>query len=203
MNGIEFEDGVLEIRRDPNRLDELALEFSECLRELNIDHVFVSGYVAILLGRSRATEDIDVLIEPLDADAAETLVTALDAANYWGPAMPLEDLYDMLQNGDNIWVAPDDQVTPHLEVKYVRDAADRTALENSITARIGDRPLPIGPLELQIAYKLFLGSQKDVEDAVHRPDLLQSVRHAFEAGEALANDVVLYLHHSRRHSGRE
>lgn len=36
-----------------------------------------------------------------------------------------------------------------------------------MTAQIGDDAIPIGPLELQIAYKLSLGAQKDVEDAVH------------------------------------
>lgn len=167
MSGIEFEDGDLVIRRDPNRLDTLALEFSELLHALDIDHVFVSEYVAILLGRSRANEHIDVLIEPIDTAEADTLVTALEAAGYWGPAMPLADRYEMLSNGDNIWVAPDDQVTPHLEVKFVSDAADRATIDKAITARIGDGTLPIGPLELQIAYKLFLGSQNNLEDAVH------------------------------------
>lgn len=58
---------------------------------------------------------------------------------------------------------------PHLEVKFVGDEFDRASLENRITARISDavETLPIGPLELQIAYKLFLGAQKDFEDAIH------------------------------------
>jgi hypothetical protein len=73
----------------------------------------------------------------------------------------------MLDNGDNIWVAPEDQITPHLEVKFARDEFDRASLENAITARIATETLPIGPLELQIAYKLHLGAQKDIEDAVH------------------------------------
>jgi len=37
----------------------------------------------------------------------------------------------------------------------------------TITARIGDETVSIGPIELQIAYKLSLGAQKDIEDAVH------------------------------------
>ncbi|GAD52501.1 hypothetical protein MBEHAL_1261 [Halarchaeum acidiphilum MH1-52-1] len=73
----------------------------------------------------------------------------------------------MLANGDNIWVAPDGQATPHLEVKFARDEFDWASLENAITARIGDETVPIGPLELQIAYKLYLGAEKDLEDAVH------------------------------------
>lgn len=81
--------------------------------------------------------------------------------------MPLISMYEMLDNGDNVWVAPTDQVAPHLEVKFARDEFDRASLENAITARIGGETIPIGPLELQIAYKLYLGAQKDVEDAVH------------------------------------
>ena len=73
----------------------------------------------------------------------------------------------MLDNGDNIWVAPEDQITPHLEVKFARDEFDHASLENAITARIGGKTIPIGPVEPQIAYKLYLGAQKDVEDAVH------------------------------------
>ena len=76
-------------------------------------------------------------------------------------------MHEMLDNGDNIWVAPEDQITPHLEVKFARDEFDRTSLENAITARIGDEAISIGPLELQIAYKLHLSAQKDIEDAVH------------------------------------
>lgn len=76
-------------------------------------------------------------------------------------------MYEMLSHGDNLWVAPQDQVTPHLEVKFVGDEFDRASLENAITAEIGGHSIPIGPLELQIAYKFYLGAQKDLEDAVH------------------------------------
>ena len=38
---------------------------------------------------------------------------------------------------------------------------------DEITARIGSEAVPVGPLELQIAYKLHLGARTDIEDAVH------------------------------------
>ncbi|WP_049929207.1 hypothetical protein [Halopiger goleimassiliensis] len=167
MSGIEFRDGVLVVDRTPNALDELAIEFSEVLTDLDVDHVFVAGYVAILTGRARATEDIDVLIEPLDADEIERLVGVLDEASYWGPAMPLESMYDSLSDGTNVWIAPSEQMTPHLEVKFPHDEFDRASLDGAIDARIGGTTIPIGPLELQIAYKLYLGGRKDLEDAVH------------------------------------
>lgn len=167
MSGIDLRDGTLIVGREPNRLDELAIEFSAILDRFDIDHVYVAGYVSILAGRARSTEDIDVLIEAIDAATAEVLADALIEDGFWGPAMPLSSMYEMLTNDGNIWVAPDDQVTPHLEVKVTRDEFDRASLENAITARIGGEPIPIGPVELQIAYKLHLGAQKDIEDAVH------------------------------------
>lgn len=167
MGGIEFDDGELLVERDPNELDELAIEFTAILNDLDIQHVYVAGYIAILTGRSRATEDVDVLIERLDESRITRLVDRLTDEGMWGPAMPLDDMYDMLANGDNIWIAPDDQVIPHIEAKFVRDESDLASLQNAITAHIADADLPIGPLEIGIAYKLYLGSQKDFEDAVH------------------------------------
>ncbi|WP_246041466.1 hypothetical protein [Halorubrum ezzemoulense] len=52
-------------------------------------------------------------------------------------------------------------------MKTVRDEFDQASLSQAITAQIGSTSIPIGPLELQIAYKLHLGAQKDIEDAVH------------------------------------
>lgn len=173
MSGIRFRDGVLVVEREPNQLDELALSFSAVLNRFDIDHVFIAGYVAILAGRARSTEDVDVLIEELDETTASRLATALEDEGFWGPAMPLDSMPEMLANGDNIWVAPADQITPHLEVKFVRDEFDRASLENSGAARIGGETIPIGPLELQIAYKLHLGAQKDLEDAVHLYSLFE------------------------------
>jgi len=167
MGGIELRNGTLVVEREPNRLDELAIEFSHVLNQLDIDHVYIAGYVSILAGRARSTQDVDVLIEHTDEEIAKKLAATLDETGFWGPAMPLTSMYEMLDNGDNIWVAPNDQITPHLEVKFARDEFDRASLENAMTARISDEAIPIGPLELQIAYKLYLGAQKDIEDAVH------------------------------------
>lgn len=167
MGGIELRNGTLVVEREPNQLDGLAIEFSRILDRFEIEHVYIAGYVSILAGRARSTEDVDVLIEEIGEETADELATTLDEEGFWGPAMPLTSMYEMLDNGDNIWVAPTDQVTPHLEVKFARDEFDRASLENAITARIGGEAIPIGPLELQIAYKLYLGAQKDVEDAVH------------------------------------
>ncbi len=167
MAGIELRNEILIVERKPNRLDELAIEFSKILDQFDIKHVYVAGYVSILAGRARSTEDIDVIIERTDEETLADLAVTLDEQGFWGPAMPLSTMYEMLDEGDNVWVAPDEQITPHLEVKFARDEFDRASLQNALAAQIGGDVIPIGQLELQIAYKLHLGAQTDVEDAVH------------------------------------
>ena len=183
MGGIELRDDHLFVDREPNDLDELAIRFTSILGDLTIEHVYVSGYVAILAGRSRATEDIDVLLERLDETTVTHLASRLEADGLWGPAMPLDSMNEMLSNDEHIWVAREDELIPHLEVKFVRDEYDLASLEHAITAHISGTTLPIGPLELQIAYKLYLGTQTDFEDAVHLHTLFgESLRrHRLEA----------------------
>ncbi len=87
--------------------------------------------------------------------------------------MPLDSMEEVLE--DNIWVARDGEMVPHLEAKFVSDEYDRASLENRITAKLTsvNEELPIGPLELQIAYKLYLGTPKDFEDALHLHSLFE------------------------------
>ena len=165
MSGVEFRDDTLVVDREPNDLDELAIQFTRILDDLGVNHVYVSGYVAILTGRSRATEDIDVLLERVDDETVHEIVNRLEDEGMWGPAMPLDSMAEMLE--DNIWVAPDGEMVPHLEAKFVDDDFDRASLVNSIVARVGNEEIPIGPLELQIAYKLWMRADKDFEDAAH------------------------------------
>ena len=179
MTGVELTDRGLVVDRDPNRLDELAVGFSDVLSRLDIDHVFVAGYVAILAGRSRPTEDVDVFIERCSAERIDDLVAELEREGYWRPAMPLSNTHGNLASGTNIWVAPDGEMAPHLEVKFPNDEFDRASLANAIDAHVGGHTVPIGPLELQIAYKLSLGGHTDLEDAAHLYTLL---------GETLSSD---------------
>ncbi|PSQ61233.1 MAG: hypothetical protein BRD23_00660 [Halobacteriales archaeon SW_9_67_25] len=95
------------------------------------------------------------------------MAAELEARGFWGPAMPLDEMAGMLSRGDDIWAARDGEMAPHLEVKFASDEFDRASLQDSVTAKIGDATVPVGPMELQIAYKLYLGTQTDFEDALH------------------------------------
>ncbi|MDT7868858.1 MAG: hypothetical protein RQ839_01590 [Thermoproteus sp.] len=57
-------------------------------------------------------------------------------------------------------------VLPNFEVKPPRSFYQRYALARRVAVSIAGEVLYVSPLELQIAYKLWLGSDKDFEDAV-------------------------------------
>ena len=59
-------------------------------------------------------------------------------------------------------------VIPNAELKIAESKLDYESIEKRLKITINkNRQLYIGPLELNIAYKFYLGSQKDIEDAVH------------------------------------
>ena len=64
-----------------------------------------TGYVATLTGRSRSTEDIDIILETLSESETEQLVTELKDRGYWGMTMPLDETYPMVSEGSRIRTA--------------------------------------------------------------------------------------------------
>lgn len=70
----------------------------------------MSGYVAIPTGRSRSTEDIDIVLDPLADPRLEELADRLNEEGYWRMAMPLADLAEMLSDGDRLRVAEDGDI---------------------------------------------------------------------------------------------
>lgn len=171
---MEIRDGEIRIEKAPSDLDALVLDVIDIFDTLDIKYAVVSGYVAVLLGRSRATEDIDVIVERFDAETAETLAARLRDAGYWGAAMPLDDLYETLADDLIIRVAEESHRVPNIELKFAHDRYSRESLSNTVTIRLNDAEIRVGSLELQIAYKLRMGAQKDFEDALYLYHLLGS-----------------------------
>lgn len=148
-------------------LDRFVMDFTRIL-EKRTPYVIVSGYVAILFGRSRGTEDIDILVPPLEQDTFVHLHRDLIAGGFeFLNAEHDHGLYDMLVRGMGIRIAHHDQFIPNIELKFLKDDVDRHVLENRVAVTIPDASFFISPVDIQIAYKLYLGSDKDIEDAVY------------------------------------
>ncbi|MBI2653559.1 hypothetical protein HYX02_01985 [Candidatus Woesearchaeota archaeon] len=159
---------TIKLDKEINELDKLVFEFINILKK-HTDYVIVSGYVAILLGRSRTTEDIDVFIKELDKQKFKALYRDLQKKWYWclNGENP-DELYDYLKDGLAIRFALEPQTTPNFEIKFARKILDLGALQDTLKVIIKDKELKISSLERQIAFKrYYLKSDKDLEDASH------------------------------------
>ena len=56
---------------------------------------------------------------------------------------------------------------PNMEIKFAKTELDEWTIANAANATLNGYVLKVSPLELQIPYKLYLGSFKDIEDARH------------------------------------
>jgi len=154
-------------------LDEFVLDFMKLLEEY-ADYVIVSGYVVILFGRARGTEDIDTIIRYMDKDTFSSFYQKLSSESYYflNPE-DVKGLYEMLEEGLGVRIAKEDTIIPNIELKFVKDDFDRYSIDNRLEVVIGEKHLFISPIELQIPYKLYLGSDKDIEDAVYLWDIFK------------------------------
>jgi hypothetical protein len=164
---MEFDDDEVRIDKPPSDLDRLVLDVASVLDEVGVDYAVVSGYVVVLFGRARATEDVDVIVERFDADTGAELAERLADAGYWGPAMPLADLHGTLADDLPVRVAEDGHRVPNVELKFPTDRFDRASVRETVTVRFDDETVTVGNLELQIAYKLHMDTPKDFEDALY------------------------------------
>jgi predicted nucleotidyltransferase len=164
---MELHDGVLSMQKELTELDRDVLEFVSILDAVGIDYVIISGYVAILTGRTRGTEDVDVFIEEVEPEVLETLTSELEANDYWCLNAPFDEMHSMLADEIAVRIAPEGDVIPNFEVSFADDHYSRLSLSDRLRVEMDGEELYVGPLELQIAFKLRLGSEKDFEDALH------------------------------------
>lgn len=151
-----------------NKLDLLILDFVKILRK-HSDYVLVSGYVSILFGRSRATEDIDLLVPKMPKKEFIALFDDLSKKFECLNLSKPEELYDdYLCKNNAIRFSYKGKPIPNIEFKFAKTEIDYKALKQKITVKIQSKELLISCLELQIAFKeIVLGSDKDLEDAEH------------------------------------
>jgi len=167
--------------KELNILDRFTIDFTNILKK-HIDYVLVSGYVSILLGRSRSSEDVDLLVPPMDISDFEILFNDLTEKGYeCANTSNLREAYNMLKD-HAIRFYEGGIPLPNMEFKIINNEIHQYALDNKIRVVIGDNILFISPIELQIAYKLYLmsdgdimemSSDKDFEDAKHLYELFK------------------------------
>ncbi len=161
-----FKDGeIIFPNKELTILDKLVLKFTGAI---GFDYVIVSGYIAILFGRDRSTEDIDIFIEKIPLEKFLDFCGRLNKLNFYIlNAENSKDAYDILKNGLSVRFAENGTIDPNFEIKFPKVYTDFYSLKNTLTVILDQGKLITSEFELQIAYKIYLGSEKDEDDARH------------------------------------
>ena len=133
---IEIKDKNISLKNKVlSKLDLFVIDFVNILAKYS-DYVVVSGYVSIVFGRSRGTEDIDILIKKIDMETFIKLNRELIGKQYWFlNADNPGELYGMLQDGLAVRIAVKETVIPNIELKFVKSDLDRISLREHMVVK--------------------------------------------------------------------
>lgn len=132
-------------------------------------YIVVSGFVAIASGRTRGTEDIDMIIEKIDLKKFKEIFDKLKENGF--VCMQSEDpeeIYSYLKDNLSVRFTWRDKSLPEMEVKFVKDALDEYQLNSKVKLELTDLDVWFSNINVNIAFKEeLLKSPKDLEDAKH------------------------------------
>jgi len=169
---LTFSNDTIVLDKDLNALDRFVLKFTAILEQRQIRFVLISGYVVILFGRNRTSEDVDMFVEHLDfkqfKDLWNTLTDEFECIN----TPNVDDAYtEYITKGISLRFSKKGTFIPNIEFKFPKVELDSWTLAERKPLLLNGKQLFISPLELQISYKLYLGSEKDIEDAKYLYDV--------------------------------
>ena len=166
---IVFSGGEWRVTRGETELDAFVKKFVRLLDERGVNYALVSGYAAILFGRSRNSEDVDVFVERMDEKRFAVFWERV--SREFEPLIPSkakEAFQDYLCEGLSVRFAKrGGAAVPNVEMRFPKTEIDEWTLAHAAKASLNGFELRVSPLELQIPFKLYLGGEKDFEDARH------------------------------------
>lgn len=165
---------TIQLDRELNELDLFVLQFVKILEKYT-PYAIVSGYVALLFGRSRTTEDVDLFITRLTGPQFHELYADLKNNGFQSVLVDSEEeLSSMLTDNLSIRFGKGSSPIPNMELKFVRDYVDMLSLQSKIRVITKQGDLFVSSPEMQVAYKKYvLMSSKDLEDARHLQKLFE------------------------------
>lgn len=152
-------------------LDKFTEEFCAIV-DMYCKYIICSGFVAIAHGRSRGTEDVDIIIEKipkekfikLHKDLVKNNFTCIQSDN------PENIFNDYLSKGTSVryvWKS-EGHFPPEMEVKFAKDELDEEQIRNRVKLPLTSLNIYFAAIESNIAFKEgLLKTEKDMEDAKH------------------------------------
>ncbi len=193
--GYKIINGVIIIERDLNELDLFAKDFLEVLKK-HSDYLVVSGYVSISTGRTRATEDVDILFPSIQKEKFGDLFGDLQKAGFWCyQGEDFNDAYSYLEQMTSLRFARNKELFPNIELVPFNESkrAKKYEFEHFQKIRVGDFEFKIPMLEFEILYKeIVLAGRKDMEDARHLRNFFSAIlseERFKQSGEVIFSEV--------------
>lgn len=167
-------DNEVELDKVINELDQLIIDVIKIIQKYT-SYVIVGGYVSILFGRSRMSEDIDVLIPPLSKEEFYQMYNDVLNNNFWClNSASLDENYSLLIDEHAIRFTRTDWVIPNVEIRFISDELDELTYNTRMKVRLPSITLEVSRPEINILYKRHvLKSDKDVEDAIHLEEIFK------------------------------
>lgn len=153
---------------DRNILDEFCTKFC-AITEKHCRYIIVSGFVAISSGRSRATEDIDMIIEKIDSDRFRKLHQELIKEGFTCmQSDSADEIYSYLKDKLAVRYTLRNQPLPEMEIKFAKDELDELQLRTRMKIPLTGLDVWFSSIDMNIAFKEeLLKSEKDMKDAEH------------------------------------
>lgn len=151
---------------DRNILDKFCEDFCKIV-EKHCRYIVVSGFVAIASGRTRGTEDIDMIIEKMDLKQWKNLFE--DLKNHEFICMQTnraEEAFEYLKDKTSIRFTLKNLELPEMEVKFAKDILDEYQLNTREKLPLTKLNVWFSSINMNIAFKEeLLKSTKDLEDS--------------------------------------
>lgn len=156
---------------DKTILDKFTEKFCN-ITEKHLKYIICSGFMAIAHGRSRGTEDIDMIIEYVDFNKFNELHNDLIENDFVCiQSDSAEIIYnDYLKKGISVRYVENNEghFPPEMEIKLAKDELDEEQIKSRTKLPLTGLDIYFSSIEGNIAFKEeLLKSDKDMEDAKH------------------------------------
>lgn len=168
--GYQLEKDVILINRDLTELDLFVKDFLRILEKYS-DYLVVSGFVSISTGRTRGTEDVDIIIPVMAKEKFRLLFEDLQKNGFWCyQSDELEGAYEYVRNFNSLRFAKINEIFPNIELISFDKTKKAKLFEfnHPQKIKIKDFEFKIPQIEFEILYKeVILAGKKDFADARH------------------------------------
>src|SRR3989338_195745 len=148
---------------DRNILDTFCEEFCAIV-EKHCKYIIVSGFLAIASGRTRGTEDIDMIIERMNQEQFNKLFADLTQENFvCMQSNNPKEVFEYLNENLSVRFTRRNEELPEMEVKFAKDILDAYQLKNRVKLELTGLKVWFSNININVAFKEeLLKSPKDL-----------------------------------------